>query len=229
MMHDSKLIVLSLGGSLIVPDTVDTDFLRDFKALILEHIAQGFRFVIICGGGKTARIYQAAARETTTLTKEDIDWIGIHTTRLNAQLMRAIFDQEAYPQIICNPYEDIQWKESILVAAGWRPGCSTDSDAVLLAQNLQAKSLINLSNIDYVYDKDPKIHADAKRVESISWAEFRKLLPTEWSPGLNSPFDPVASQQAEKNGLEVVVMNGKNLANLKKYLQGEKFEGTQIQ
>ncbi len=227
-MHDSKLIVLSVGGSLIVPENIDTVFLSNFKQLVRDHISKGYRFVIICGGGRTARNYQAAAKEVTELTREDVDWIGIHSTRLNAHLLRSIFYQEAHPRIIKNPYEDIQWNESVLVAAGWRPGCSTDYDAVLLARNLQATTLINLSNIDFVYDSDPRKNPAAKRIERIAWPEFRKLIPEEWDPGLSSPFDPVAAREAEKLGLEVVVMNGKNLENLSKYLANQSFAGTVI-
>lgn len=227
-MNDPKLIVLSVGGSLIVPEGIDTGFLKSFKELILEHITQGYRFVIICGGGRTARNYQAAAKEVTDLTREDVDWIGIHSTRLNAHLLRTVFHKEAHPRIIKNPYEDFQWKESVLVAAGWRPGCSTDYDAVLLARNLQATTLINLSNIDYVYDSDPRTNPTAQRIEHISWPAFRTLIPEEWDPGLNAPFDPVAAREAEKIGLEVVVMNGKNLNNLKLYLAKAPFQGTVI-
>lgn len=227
-MTDPKLIILSVGGSLIVPENIDTNFLKSFKELIIEHINLGFRFVIICGGGRTARTYQGAAREITELTREDLDWIGIHTTRLNAHLIRTIFHKEAHPRIIKNPHEDIQWSEKVLVAAGWRPGCSTDYDAVLLARNLEATKLINLSNIDYVYDKDPRTNVDAQKIESISWPSFRALIPSEWDPGLNAPFDPIAAKEAEKIGLEVVVMNGKKLDNLRSYLAQEKFAGTVI-
>jgi uridylate kinase len=98
----------------------------------------------------------------------------------------------------------------------------------VVAKNVGAKKIINLSNIDYVYDSDPKINLNAKKIEKISWEEYRKLIPTEWNPGLNSPFDPIASKMAEEEGLEVVIMNGKPIENLAKYLNGEKFLGTVI-
>src|SRR3989344_5917876 len=182
-------IIISVGGSLIVPGSIDTVFLSNFKKIIEKHIKNGFRFVIITGGGKTARHYQDAVREVTSLTSEDVDWIGIHSTRLNAHLMRSIFHEHAHPRMIKNPHEDVYFKEKILVVGGWKPGFSTDYDAVLIARNLGAKKLINLSNIDYVYDKDPKKHPDAKPLHEISWKEFRKLIPKEWSPRLSSPFD----------------------------------------
>ena len=97
-----------------------------------------------------------------------------------------------------------------------------------IAKNLGAKKLINLSNIDYVYDSDPKKNPNAKKIEQISWAEYRKIIPKEWISGLNSPFDPTASEIAEKEGIQVIIMNGKPIDNLAKCLNGEKFLGTVI-
>ena len=98
----------------------------------------------------------------------------------------------------------------------------------MIAKNSGAKKIINLSNTDYVYDSDPKINKDAKKIEKISWAEYRKLIPTEWNPGLNSPFDPVASELAEREGISVMTMNGKPIDNLKNFLEGKEFLGTTI-
>jgi uridylate kinase len=118
--------------------------------------------------------------------------------------------------------------EKIMVAAGWRPGWSTDYVAAIIAQRLGAKKLINLSNIKYAYTKDPKKFADAKIIKEIGWKDFRRIVGNRWDPGLNMPFDPVASKLAEDIGLEVIIAEGKNIANLKKILKGEKFQGTVI-
>ena len=91
-----------------------------------------------------------------------------------------------------------------------------------------AKKVINLSNIDHVYDSDPRVNPSAKQIEKISWADYRKLIPAEWSPGLSTPFDPTASEMAEKEGIEVAIMNGKPIDNLTKYLAGQEFSGTII-
>ena len=221
-------IIVSVGGSCIVPDGIDTDFLVRFKKLILEKVQRGMTFTIIAGGGKTARQYQSAANIVTPLSRQDLDWIGIHSTRLNAQLLRNIFVGYAHPQVIKNPTIDIEAEEPIIIAAGWQPGCSTDYDAVLIAKNLGATRLVNLSNIDYVYDADPRKNPDAKRIEKTSWAEFRKLIPAEWDPGLSSPFDPIAAKEAETIGLEVAVINGAKLEEFGNYLDGEPFVGTVI-
>jgi uridylate kinase len=228
MQSTKERIVVSVGGSLIVPDQIDTDFLIRFKALILEKVQRGFTFSIIAGGGKTARRYQDAANAVTPLSQFDLDWLGIHSTRLNAQLLRNIFVGYAHPQVIKNPTIDIEAEEPIIIAAGWQPGCSTDYDAVLMAKNLGATHLVNLSNIDYVYTADPKKDKNAKKIEKISWAEFRKVIPEEWNPGLSSPFDPVAAKEAEVLGLEVAIINGAKLEEFSNYLDGQPFVGTII-
>jgi uridylate kinase len=227
MAAKEEIVVVSLGGSLIVPDEINVAWLSDFKALIESYVKKGMRFIIICGGGRTARNYQNAAKQIVSLTGDDLDWIGIHCTRLNAHLLRTIFSEEAYPRVIKNPTEELSSRKKILIAAGWKPGCSTDYDAVLLAKSFGIKKLANLTNIDYVYDKDPKF-PDAKPIREISWKEMRKLLPEKWDPGLNCPFDPVAAKEAEKLKLEVAIMNGSNLENFRHYLDRQEFIGTMI-
>lgn len=229
-MSDTGTIVISLGGSLIVPDTIDTELLSNFKQFVEESIAEGKRVVVIAGGGKTTRRYQEAAAHVATLTDDDLDWLGIHATRLNAHLIRTILRDVAHPVIITNPDDvlDIPDSARVIVAAGYRPGSSTDLRAVQIASHLGATKLINLSNIDYAYTDDPRTNPNAQKITETTWAEFRAILPTEWSPGLSSPFDPVAAREAEKNAIEVAIINGKQLDELRKYLKGEAFIGSVI-
>ncbi len=230
-----ETIIISLGGSLIVPkEGIDWKFLKKFRAVILDEIKVGKRFVIITGGGSTARAYQQAADKVDTLTKDDQDWLGIHATRLNAHLIKTIFRKYAHPRINKNPRTKADIRshfskgEKIMVAAGWRPGWSTDFVATILAERLGAKTVINLSNIDYAYTKDPKKYADAEKLVSCDWKRFRKLVGNKWDPGLSAPFDPIASKHAEKLGLRVIICDGQNIANLKKVFAGEKYKGTTI-
>ncbi|MBI5732024.1 MAG: UMP kinase [Candidatus Magasanikbacteria bacterium] len=228
-MLNKKIVVLSLGGSLIAPPVgFNLKFLNGFKKLILDFIKTDYRFIIVCGGGATARNYQTAARELGELTAEDIDWIGIHATRLNAHFMRTIFRQWANPRVIKDPTKEIKWTEKILIGAGWKPGWSTDYDAVKLAELYGAKKVVNLSNIEYVYDKDPRQFPEAKKFTEMSWTEYRGIAGNKWDPGANWPFDPVASREAAKAGLEVIVMNGNNLPEAAKAIKGGKFKGTII-
>lgn len=226
-----KMIVISLGGSLIVPEEIDWRFVKKFKELIEAQIAKGFRFVIVTGGGKIARKYIEAGAKIDGIDSEDKDWLGIHATRMNAHFMRTIFKKYAHPTINKNPYDlesFLKAKEAVLVAAGYRPGNSTDYIAVKLAQELGVSKVINLSDINYVYEEDPRINPTAKKIEQISWAEFQKLVGDVWDPGANVPFDPVASKFAGKHALEVAILNGKDIENLQQYLDGANFKGTTI-
>src|SRR3989304_3752325 len=160
-MAYSEKIVMSIGGSLIVPDEgIDTKFLSNLNAFIRGQLAKykNRQFFLVAGGGKTTRLY--------------------------AHLLRTIFRDIAHPFII--KHYDIIRKptESVIVAAGWKPGASTDYDSVLLCEDYNVRSIINLTNIQTVYDKDPKKNKNAKPIDKISWPEFRKLVGDKWIPGL---------------------------------------------
>lgn len=230
-MSNQETIVMSVGGSLIVPDQIDTHFLSSLKDLIKTETAQnGRRFILIAGGGKTARRYQEAAADVSKLENEDLDWLGLHATRLNGHLLLTIFRKLAHRVMVTNPDDvlDMPKDAQLIIAAGYRPGASTDLRAIQIAHRVGAKKVINLSNIDYVYTADPKIDPTAQKIEDITWTEFRKLIPTEWGPGLNSPFDPVAAKEAERLDIEVASLNGTKLVSLKNYLDGKPFTGTKI-
>jgi uridylate kinase len=224
----NKIFVISLGGSLLVPGEIDINFLRKFKSIIEREIKVGEKFIIIVGGGKTARNYQNAAKSLTKVSNEDLDWLGIHATRINAHLLLTIFRKYAYYRIIKNPKEKVKFKEKILIAAGWKPGFSTDHDAVLLAKTYDSDTIINLTNVDYVYDKDPNKFKDAKPFKEISWKDYLKLIDQKWIPGMSAPFDPVASKLAQKFRIKVIIINGRRIKNLKNYLENKKFTGTII-
>lgn len=225
----NETIVISLGGSLIIPDQIDTDFLKEFKELIILHVKQGKKFVIITGGGKLCRRYNDAASKISNLSNDDLDWLGIYATRFNAEFLKLILGNEYVEEkIILDPSLSVHFTKQIILGGGWKPGNSTDFCAVTIAKNIGAKRVINLSNTDYVYDSDPKANPNAKKIEKISWVEYRKLIPSEWNPGLSSPFDPIASKMAEENNIEVNIMNGKPIDNLRKSLDGEEFQGTKI-
>lgn len=223
-----ETVVISLGGSLIVPEQVDAGFLKEFRSLILSQVEKGKKFVIITGGGRVCRNYQDAAKEVKDMSSDELDWLGIYSTRFNAEFVKMLFGDLAEENIILDPTLPVKMTRPIVLGGGWNPGRSTDYEAVMLGHQLGAKRIINISNIDYAYDKDPNKFPEAKKIEDISWADYRKLIPAEWNPGLNTPFDPIASQMAEGYDLEVVILNGKNISNLKKCLEGENFDGTHI-
>lgn len=227
-MSNKKSLVISLGGSLIVPDEVNVDFLRDFVSLITDYTKNGYNFLIITGGGKICRKYNDSLRQITNPSDQNLDWLGIASTRLNAELVRICFADQAYEKIVLNPEFVPQTDKPIVVGGGWKPGNSSDLAAVYGAKSVGATKIINLSNIDCVYDKDPKINSDAKPIYKMTWQEFEELFPESWNPGVNIPFDTVAAAEAKSLGYEIVIMNGNNIENLKNYLDGKEFVGTVI-
>ena len=102
-------------------------------------------------------------------------------------------------------------------------------DAVLWAKKLKIDTVVNLSNTDFVFDKDPKKFKSAKSLKCLSWKEYRKLISDKWSAGLSTPFDPVASKEAQKSKIRVFIINGKRLGEVAKALSGKSFVGTVIQ
>lgn len=232
-MNDNReAFILSLGGSLVVPKTgIDTEFLGNFNTFIRDQITRkNRRFFIVVGGGDTAGKYINAARTVVghEITNTDLDWLGIHTTRLNAQLVRTIFHDIADPRVIKHYEIILKIDRPLAIAAGWKPGWSTDYDAVVLCQDYGITQVLNLSNIDKVYTKDPREFPDAKPIDHISWKEYRKITGDTWSPRMNLPFDPIASKLAQENGVTVKILNGKNLENLALALDNKPFQGSVI-
>ena len=233
-MKNQKTIIISLGGSIICPrpGEINTRFLKKFRKLILKYIKRGFRFIIVAGGGKICRVYQKAAAKITKLPYEDMDWLGIHTTRLNAHLLRTIFRKEACPVVFDNPFKKISrdyQKKSIIIASGWRPGWSTDFVSVLLAKRFKVKEIINAGNIPFAYSKDPMRYKKAIPIKKISWENYRKLVGSKWIPGLSTPFDPIASKEAQKLKIRAIITLGTDLKNFEKVLLGRKFRGTIVE
>ena len=231
--NGKEKIIMSIGGSLIVPNGgINIDFLKSLNEFIRAQLAKNKnrQFFLVTGGGSIARTYRDAGRDVVghELTRDDLDWLGIHTTKLNAHLVRTIFRDIAHPYILKH-YEIIRKvTEPVIVAAGWKPGWSTDFDAILLCEDYGSRTILNLTNIDKVYDSDPRENPKAKSYDEISWKDFRKIVGDEWIPGTNAPFDPVAAKKAEELGIKVVVLKGDNFQNLEKYFNGEKFVGTVI-
>ena len=232
MSNGNHTFVLSLGGSLVVPNGgIDTQFLKEFNAFIRRQISsKKRRFFIVVGGGATTRHYQAAAQAVHgKIENDDLDWIGIHATRLNAHLLRVIFKDISHSHVLKH-YEIIRKaSEPVVIAGGWKPGWSTDYCAITVCQDYGITKIVNLTNIDKVYDKDPKKYPDAKPIDTMSWKAYRKMAGDSWTPGMNLPFDPIASKLAADLGVTVKILDGKNLDNLTRALDGKKFVGTTIQ
>jgi uridylate kinase len=223
-------IVIALGGSIVRPNGLNVRFLRRFRKFLLPFLRNGYRFVVVVGGGRLARQYQEAAERIVRVSNEDLDWIGIHATRINAHLLRTIFAREAYPIVIDNPEKPLAIPRGVklVFASGWRPGWSTDYIAARLAARFGLNSFIIAGKPAYVYDKDHAKFDDAKPIPILTWSHYRRICPKFWKPGLHAPVDPVAASFASKHRLSAIVLKGTDLENLECAIRGEPFKGSVI-
>ena len=221
-----EVIVLSLGGSVFFPDEIDVKFLLNFKKLIRSYIKK-YKFVIITGGGKICRKYVSAARRFPGVKETDLDVLGVRVTRLNAKFIRLLFKDIAGKNILKDPSKKISF-EKIIFGAGWEPGHSSDWDAVIAAKTYNAKTIVNMTNVNVLYDKDPAIYKTAKPIKKTTWSSMLKITGTKWRAAMNYPFDPTASKLAKKYKLTLILI-GKNLNNFKKFLDKKQFKGSVVQ
>lgn len=227
--HHNSSIVISLGGSIIAPDKIDVNYLKKFRSLVLRYARRDFRFYIIPGGGATCRAYQKAAQDISKISNDDLDWIGIATNKLHSTFLHAIFGKEASPEIILlgSRISDLKKRISICIG-GLAPGGTSDSTAVKFAQRFGAKAIVNLTNVAGVYDRDPRKFKTAKLIRRMTWDDLKRQFGTAKTPGRHMPFDAAASNLAQKNAIQVAIMNGRDLKNFENFLAGKSFKGTVI-
>lgn len=226
----SKLdYIIDLGGSIVNGGRLEPSFLKEFGEFVKEYIAKGKSFGIIVGGGTLCRTYQDILKENFTVNNEDLDVIGIRATKLNAELVRLMLKEYAYPCVIETPYGEI--KEGhfrVVVFSGWKPGWSTDYVSALVAKRFESKKVISLSSIAGVYKKEGGIIKEGEILPRLTWDEYEAMIERSWTPGMKLPFDPVATTYAKENAMTVVVLDGRNLQNARNYLEGRDFKGTVI-
>lgn len=224
-----KDFVIAVGGSIVCPDEINIKYLKSLNLFIRSEIKEGKRFILVVGGGGPARKFQKAAGEIAIIKEEDKDWLGIHATRINAHLLRTIFYDIAHP-VILEERGKIQSfdKYSLIIAAGWKPGWSTDFVAIQIAVDFNLNKAIILGKPDYVYNKDNNAFKDAVPFKEINWEDYLKLIPEKWSPGIHAPVDPVAARLAREKNIKVIVAYGGDLKNTQKIINEDKFLGTII-
>ncbi len=229
-LSTNHYVIIALGGSIIAPNGLNVPFLKKFRSFIIRHLKSGKRFIIVTGGGTIARHYQNAVSKLVRINQEDKDWIGIHSTRLNAHLLRTVFAKESYPVVLDDPHKTLREKsrKNLIVASGWRPGWSTDYIALLLAKRFHAKRVIMAGHPDFVYTKDHNQYKNAQPIKQITWRRYQKLIAQRWTPGMKVPVDPVAARFAKKFRIEAIVMRGTNLKNFENVITNKPFRGTRI-
>ena len=222
--------VLKIGGSLLYDNDghIRVDRLREYADSIKSLVKDGHSLVIVVGGGKPARVYISAAR-LLGANEAQCDWLGIKAARNNAELLSAALGDLAYPRII-EDYDELEVAVNlgkVVLLGGMVPGQSTNAVAAASAELIQADMLFNATNVDGVYDRNPK-EKGAKKLDNVDITQLREILSTEGTKaGQYNLFDPVAIGIVERSKIPTVIFNGNNPENLRKVFNKEKI-GTRI-
>ncbi len=225
----TKKIILKIGGSLLVPDgRINKTYVRSLCDVVLSCIEKGAVIFLQVGGGSLSRMYIDAAKtiSKTPLTHTELDWLALQPTHLNAHLFLTVLRDYVHPTIITDYTKIEQPKAPIIIAAGWKPGHSTDYNAVILARDYGVNTIMKLSNTDYIYDVDPRINSAALPHKNLYWSDYRKLIGGTWVPGQHVPFDPEAAKLSEKHNVDLMYVKGDNIANLKNAINSKSYTGT---
>ncbi|HIH96452.1 MAG TPA: UMP kinase [Thermoplasmata archaeon] len=223
-------VVVSLGGSLVVPERVDEQFVQRAADLFRE-ISKKTKIFLVVGGGRLARSYISLGRKMGASERE-LDEIGIKATRLNAQLVLSAVGKGAFPGIPKTTSFAVKKGEKyrIVVMGGTEPGHSTDQVAAELASKVGADRLINATNVSGVYTKDPNKHPSAKLLEKISIDELTRLVGgSYWTEaGKTGVLDPGACGLIQMHKLKTLILNGRDLNSLRGAIEGKNFIGTTV-
>ena len=220
-----ETIVISLGGSVVLADDVDSTYYTALKEL-LSDLTDKKTFVIV-GGGPPAREYIKKAR-LLQISETNLDSIGIAVTRVNA-LFLACQLQENINSIPHSTEEALHVDRSIVIMGGTTPGHSTDFVGAEIASLAKADLFVIATNVDGVFDEDPRKHPDAKMYTSISAQELLEKYGGAWNAaGSNTVIDGPALQKIHDEQIPTILVNGKNIKNLKKALNNQPFHGTTI-
>ena len=220
--------VLSLGGSVIVPDEINYDFLLKFREFIVEY-SKKEKIVIVCGGGKTARRY-INALEKRKVDHKILNYIGIRITRLNAWFLINFFKGECAhrPAKSLKEVKNLLSKNNIVIvgALRYKPNTTSDGTAADIAKILKT-NFINITKVKGLYDKNPELKG-AKLIRKISFDDIYQLIKKiKYKPGMNFVLDPLAAKTVMDHKIKTYII-GPDLKNLKKLLEGKKFVGTVI-
>jgi len=222
-------VVVSLGGSVLVPDDGDVDYIVAVSSL-LRRLASEFKMVVVCGGGRIARYYIANGRRLGGAEAE-LDWMGIEVTRLNARLLRIALGGAAHGALPRSAEEAVRacGERGIVVMGGTVPGHTTDAVAAMVAELWGADRIVNGTSVDAVYSADPKVDGSARRFRRLDHAEFLDLVRVaSHDAGQTAVFDTKGAEIAKRTKIPVYIVNGRDLEELERAIRGRDVRGTVI-
>jgi uridylate kinase len=223
-----EVIVVSLGGSLIVPDDINYRYLKEFKKVILKY-SKKFKFVIVCGGGSVARKYiSAIAKEQKSHKLQS--FAGISVTRMNARFVSYFFGldpERGIPHKISEVKKYLRKQDVVFCGAlEYKPHQTSDTTAASIAKKFNAE-FVNLTDIKGLFDKNPKKFKNAIFIPRIGWRNFHKrAAEIKFKPGQHFVLDQSASKIILENKIPTYIIG--SVKQFENFLKGIGFVGTEI-
>ncbi len=222
-------VVVSLGGSVLIPGEDDAVHLSNLSRLLMEMSAE-YRLFLVCGGGKVARYYITTGRGIG-ISERELDELGIMATRINAKLVSLSLGEMAIDTIPITIEEAERAGSSgkIVVMGGTVPGHTTDAVSAMLAEKVGAVRIVNGTSVDAAFTADPKMVRDAKRLGTITHEELNRLVSHEMHcAGPSHVFDPLGASIAARANIPIYIINGRNMKEMRAAIQGKKIKGTLV-
>jgi len=215
----AKKILLKISGKIVNPD--NPQLIKAYAEEINRLYHQGYRVATVIGGGKYARSYTTCAR-ALGLNNAQADMLGIEIARVNALLLALAIGDNAYTPIP-RSIDEIRaaWSTGkIVVVGGLQPGQSTSAVSAVVAESLGMDTILYATDVDGVYDRDPKKYSDAKKLDIVTVEQLREVVSQRFEAGGYELLDSIALQIVKRSCIEVVVFNGMDPQNIYKALSG---------
>lgn len=229
MSDEREDLVISIGGSILLPESEGVSRLVSLAELLREHSEERDLYLVV-GGGRIARRYIDWGRELGA-DESALDELGIGTSRLNARLLIGALKKNVYPVPAENFAEAISAGNhyQAVTMGGTHPGHTTDAVAAMLAERLGAQRLINATSVDGVYTSDPNKNEDAEKVEELDYEELIEIVSEKkQEAGPNVVFDPLAAKVIERADIEAYILDGNDHDSLGKAIREEPFKGSTV-
>lgn len=221
-------IVLKVGGFAFStesrPEPLISDYVKLLQQLVKEH-----HFVVVTGGGSTARTYIQIAR-SMRVPESLCDQLGILVSRINARLVVDGLNDTAYPEIPITVTDLSRFFASgkLVAMGGLQPGHSTNAVAAIAAETVKADLFLNATDVNGVYTSDPSKDPQAKHLDEVNVNTLMQILSdNEMTAGGYDLMDPIALRIIQRSRIPTIIIDGRNLANVTKAIHGEK-TGTRI-
>jgi uridylate kinase len=220
-------IVIKLSGSIFNFET-SYEILNDYVNTI-KKINEVYQPVIVTGGGKIARFYIDLSR-SLGCDESGLDLMGIQVSHLNAKLLISGLGDHSFPLTPIN-LDEISTAiltDKIVVTGGLYPGQSTNATSALIAEKIKARKFFNATDVEGIFNVDPRNHPTAKMFKSIGIKECISLLKLENSmAGTYDLMDLISLKVIERSNLQTFVFKS-SIENINKIvLENEKI-GTEI-